>query len=145
RDGAGFDIVDLIRIAEIWGSYLVPLPFIPTLLLHRWTVIPDDYATRRLTYSLAPAGMAKDCLAPFGQARETLTAASCGPVTFNEATPGRDAENWSPTLPFANVSFSTQGLPQEALREIAILGAAELVGVALKCLERSNAYSQERI
>ncbi len=153
--GYGFDLLDLTTFAEVWGSNLIPLPYVPTLLLLRWSGVTADHApTEMLTYSLTrtAASPGEVGVAPFLSAPGTapvvrlangsLETAAAGPapqVVVADHEPGG-----TPSMPLACAPFVTEGLPPDAYQEIAVLGAAELVGAAATVLEKSVAYSRQR-
>src|ERR1700677_410480 len=72
-----FSLLDLTAFAQAWGRYLVPLPFVPTLVARRGlaaaagAAAPGDLAPgTRLSYAVAegPATV----LAPLGQAADQV-------------------------------------------------------------------------
>jgi alkylation response protein AidB-like acyl-CoA dehydrogenase len=155
RGGSGFDLLDLSVFAELWGRSLIPLPYLPTVLLLRWSgVTADDAPASILTYSLPPrAGdPSASGISPFYDTPGTAAAIRVGDGSIE--TEGRvgsaapapaphDAAG-TPSMPLRRVGFATEGLPARAQHEVAVLGAAELVGAAAAVLEKSVSYARQR-
>jgi hypothetical protein len=120
-----FSLYDLTAFAQVWGRYLVPLPFITTLAVRRSLNTPPG-PQARLSYAVAEHGAA---LAPLGgQADQLLTAAGLVPAP---APAGTDDAGAGP----ASAPVQT---------DAAILAAAEAVGAAAATLERAVAYAKVR-
>src|SRR5580692_1682020 len=64
RDDSQFSLLDLTSFAQIWGRYLVPLPFVTTLAVRRHLPAPPGPADR-LTYAVAEP---EATLVPYGPA-----------------------------------------------------------------------------
>lgn len=141
--GAGLDLVDLAGVLEIWGRHLVPEPFLPTLLLWRWSNGNEaQLPTGRLTLTLSEG----ERLTPFGaysKARivtDLRDLSTRDPVMVN----GEEAE-WAPSLPLLRGLPATTGLADKHLRELSVLGAAELVGCGAALRNMSVAYARQRV
>lgn len=144
RGGAGFNLLDLARLAEAWGPHLVPLPFIPTLLVWRWSGRDaGDIDGARLTYGV-------NGVSPFlGTAGTRFAGDAAAPATSTEVHPAKGdneacGDAWSASLPLVHTNLVTAGLPDHATMEIATLGAAELVGCGAAALEQALQYARER-
>lgn len=155
RGGSGFDLLDLTAFAEVWGGSLIPLPYVPTVLLLRWSGASADRApASMLTYSLRrePSGSAEAGVAPFlglagvvPVARVANGSVETGSPSDGPFLPPLEHDPvGTPSMPLACPSFATEGLPADAPREIAVLGAAELVGAAATVLEKSVSYARQR-
>ena len=153
RNGAGFDLVDLTAISTEWGKYLLPLPFIPTLLISRWSDVSREVdQTTMLTYSLpaTPGEEGGAGLSPFGGLSGATLIADLSTLShFNssvsEIDGGAETDSWAPSMPLFRNSGITLGMSPESLHEIAVLGAAELVGVGVVVLDLASKYAHERI
>ena len=155
RGGSGFDLLDLTAFAEVWGGSLIPLPYMPTVLLLRWAGVSADGApASMLTYGVGrdacdPADLG---IAPFAGVPGTvsvgrLTSGSFEPAAHSTARFAESSEldpAGTLSMPLERVPFVTEGLPGQALQEIAVLGAAELVGVAATMLDKSVSYARQR-
>ena len=125
--------------AQVWGRYLIPLPFVTTLAVRRQLTAPPGVATR-LTYAVAePAAT----LVPHGGAVASVltgdglaeAAALAGPAS---------TDSWAVSAPVAVFPASVAAADVPAARDAAILAAAEAVGAAAEVLRRSVAYAKVR-
>jgi alkylation response protein AidB-like acyl-CoA dehydrogenase len=144
RGGAGFSLLDLTQLAETWGRHLVPLPFIPTMLLWRWSGKDAGHINgARLTYAL-------NSVSPFlGTVGTHLVSDAATLARNTEVHPTKHSnegrgEAWSASLPIAHTALATIDLPDQAAMEIATLGAAELTGCAGAALEQALQYAGGR-
>lgn len=131
RGGAGFALLDLAEIARVWARHLVPLPFVPTLLLHRWGA-PGAC----LSYALAPD------VVPFAGPATTVVA-DCAAGGELPATP--EERPWAPSMPLGGAHGITSGLDDTRRAELLVLAQAEMVGCADRLLRETTAYAQQRI
>jgi hypothetical protein len=135
-EDAGLDLVDLLGVAELWGRYLVPLPYLQSVLVARWS---GAGAATFAVWSEPYSGP----ISPFGGRDGVAVVAelpAAGPalrVVETELAVG------APSLPLARVASATTIRPDIA-REIAALALAEAVGAASVCLDRSIAYAGTR-
>lgn len=139
-DDAGLDLVDLLGVAEVWGRYLVPLPYLPSVLVARWAAElagPATFAVWSEPYACA--------ISPFGGRDGVVVAASLpapGGASLGVAEP--ELEVSAPSLPLARAAEATAIRPDIA-REITALAMAEAAGAASVCLDRSIAYAGTRV
>jgi hypothetical protein len=106
-----------------------------------------------LTYSLPIPSDAGRGISPFYGTPDTLavTRVSAGALETEEPRgappPLRSPQDpaGTPSMPLQRLSFVTAGLPAQAQLEVAVLGAAELVGTAATVLEKSVAYARQRV
>jgi hypothetical protein len=131
-----FSLYDLSAFAQVWGQYLVPLPFITTLAVRRALDTPPG-PEARLSYVLAEHGAA---LAPLGgQADQLLTTDGLVPAP---APAGSD--DWAASAPIALLPPGTSPAPAAVQTDGAILATAEAVGAATTTLEHAVAYAKVR-
>jgi alkylation response protein AidB-like acyl-CoA dehydrogenase len=139
RADGQFSLLDLTTFAQVWGRYLIPLPFVPTLAARRHLMAPPGVATR-LTYAAAEPGAT---LVPHGPvATSVLTghgltemAALAGPAS---------TDSWAASAPVTVLAAGRAPADGPAARDAAILAAAEAVGAAAEVLRRSVAYAKVR-
>jgi alkylation response protein AidB-like acyl-CoA dehydrogenase len=150
--GAGLTLPDLTAVAEAWGRHLIPLPFIPTLVLRRLPGLraaasPADM----LTTALPQAGA--ELLVPWPGAGTARYAAwpepgsgsgSTGPVlTGLPAILGRDS--FAPSLPLG-VAPGPYGIPNtDVLARLTVLWGAESVGAAAGAFQVAFGYAGQRV
>ncbi|MDQ2810848.1 MAG: acyl-CoA dehydrogenase family protein [Actinomycetota bacterium] len=131
-----FSLYDLTAFAQVWGRYLVPLPFITTLAVRR-SADTEPEPEIRLSYLVAEMGAG---LVPFGaQASQVLTADGLVPAP----TPA-GSDDWAASAPIALVDARPGPAPAAVRADGAILAAAEAVGAATTTLEHAVAYAKVR-
>lgn len=131
-----FSLLDLTTFAQIWGGFLVPLPFIPTLLVRRsMQTLPPPH--ERLSYVLADA---RESLIPLGQlSDQVLTADGLVPVPELSGS-----DDWAASAPIALLPNGLPSPPADVLVQAATLATAEAVGAAAAALDRAVAYAKVR-
>jgi hypothetical protein len=136
---AEFSLLDLTAFARAWGSYLVPLPFVPTLAVRRSLNEAPEPGTR-LSYAVAEPGAT---LVPYGPAaRLVLTAGGLtGPVSMPSPI---GVDDWAASAPTTLLPAATGPASAAVRRDGAILAAAEAVGAADAVLHRSVEYAKVR-
>ncbi|HUZ24968.1 MAG TPA: acyl-CoA dehydrogenase family protein [Streptosporangiaceae bacterium] len=139
RPDAEFSLLDLTAFARAWGSYLVPLPFLPTLAVRRGLDTPPE-PDARLSYAVAEQGTT---LVPYGPtARVVLTADG---LTGPDALPtAAGIDDWAASAPTTLLPAGTGPASAAMRRDGAILSAAEAVGAAAAVLRRSVEYAKVR-
>jgi len=123
RAAGQFSLLDLTAFAQVWGRYLIPLPFVATLAARRHLIAQPGVATR-LTYAAAEPGAT---LVPHGPvANSVLTgqgltdmAALAGPAS---------TDSWAASAPVTVLDAGLAPADAPAARDAAILAAAEAVG-----------------
>lgn len=170
RGGAELQLLDLAIVAEAWGQHLVPLPYIPTMLLRRWGQSDAAmHGAAMLTYGLGlpgtdvGPGIKAHALAPFLGVPGVQYATGVAPLAHVEfaAIPvpasadhpyaggakndsGKPRADYAPSLPLGRAPVATAGLSDEAKVEIAVLGASELIGCGSALLEITIEYARDR-
>jgi hypothetical protein len=134
-----FSLLDLASVAEVWGTYLVPLPFMPTLVARRALADPPDPQTP-LSYVLHERGVALVC---HGR-RASLLLAGSGLRSREEFPPSLSVDSWAESLPIEVLSIPVPEAGPTAQREAAIMAAAEAVGAAAEIMRRSVEYAKIR-
>jgi alkylation response protein AidB-like acyl-CoA dehydrogenase len=141
--GAGLGRTALLAFSEVWGRYLVPLPFSATLLFQALqhddnggvgavTVAVDDGAELIAPHALPGSGVDVAVLAELSHLDRAL-----------QAHP-RAEPDLAPSIPLAAANGVTTLLP-DAAALLRALFAAEAVGAAAVTLERAVRYSGERV
>jgi alkylation response protein AidB-like acyl-CoA dehydrogenase len=146
-DGPAAETLELAEAARAWGRYLVPVPFITSLLACRWAGSPE----------LAKAGQATTCavatpagpIAPFAGWPDIDI---IGPATEPGSGPGAaaqsrrvdgPADDFAPSLAPGRCDHPS-ALSARSRQELATLWAAETIGGAQEVLDRSVAYAKQR-
>jgi alkylation response protein AidB-like acyl-CoA dehydrogenase len=139
HDGTvGFSLLDLTSVAELWGAYLIPLPFISTLVVRR-SLVANPPPEVRLSYAVSDGD---HYLVPFGESVDQVLVGS-SLLTSSSFAPPEVVDNWALSLPLSILKGATSTADQPALYA-AVLGAAEAVGAAAALLKRSVAYAKVR-
>jgi hypothetical protein len=143
-EDAGLDLVDLLGVAEVWGRYLVPLPYVPSVLVARWSGELDGSAPGHGS-TFAVWSEAYSCpISPFG-GRDGVVVVSELPGKGGQLGVVEQAlQVGAPSLPLARADGATAIRPDIA-REIAALALAEATGAAAVLLDRSIAYAGTRV
>jgi alkylation response protein AidB-like acyl-CoA dehydrogenase len=139
-EDAGLDLVDLLGVAEVWGRYLVPLPYLQSVLVARWSGEEHEHGSTFAVWSEPYSGP----ISPFGGRDGVVVVAG---LPTNGAPLGvskPELQVGAPSLPLARAAEATTIGPDIA-REIAALAMAEAVGAASVCLDRSVAYAGTRV
>jgi alkylation response protein AidB-like acyl-CoA dehydrogenase len=128
-----FSLYDLTAFAQVWGRYLVPLPFMATLAVRRaLDVAPGPEA--QLSYVLNEHGAALAL-----QADQVLTTDGLVQAPASQGT-----DDWAASAPIALLPPGTGPAPAAVRSDGAILATAEAVGAATATLERAVAYAKVR-
>lgn len=128
-----FSLYDLTSFAQIWGRYLVPLPFTATLAVRR-TLDPAPGPDTRLSYVLAEPGGALAL-----RTDQVLTADGLIPAP----NPVR-IDDWAASAPIELLPAGISPVPVTVRTDGAILATAEAVGAAAATLDRAVAYAKVR-
>lgn len=131
--GAEFALLDLAELVRVWARHLVPLPFVPTLLLRRWGVGAPGTP---LSYALAPD------VVPFAGEPTTVVADLASGAELPVTPPERP---WAPSLPFGGAHAVTTGLDARHTAELLVLAQAEMIGCADRLLRETTDYARQRI
>lgn len=137
-DGNEFSELDLSFVAELWGRFLLPLPFVPTLAARRQSSDQAFDAGTRLSFAL---GSGNTTLVPYGN-DATLVIAATNAVTFAFLGQATETDAFASSHPIA-ILAGNAGPKQQRL--LAILLAAEAVGAADEVLRRTVDYVKQRI
>src|ERR1700761_1441184 len=128
-----FSLYDLTAFAQVWGRYLVPLPFTATLAVRR-ALNPAPDPDTRLSYVLAEPDGALAL-----RADQVLTANGLVPAPESVRT-----DNWAASAPIELLTAGISPAPVPVRTDGAILAAAEAVGAAAATLDRAVAYAKVR-
>lgn len=137
-----FSLLDLAAFAQVWGRYLVPLPFVPTLVARRALSVhsrqdslPDPAV--RLGYAVAEGDWN---LVQFGGlADQVLT----GDMLVPPAEPIA-SDDWAASAPIAVMAADRAPVSSEVAVEGAILATAEAAGAAAAAMDRAVEYAKVR-
>ena len=142
-----FSLLDLTAFAQVWGHYLVPLPFVPTLAARRARAAPGGPGAAdglvapaaRLSYAVAEADA---ILVPLGGlADQVLT----GDGLVSAPASGRaGSDDWAASAPIALLPGGLAPVSAAAAAQGAILATAEAVGAAAAALQRAVEYAKVR-
>jgi hypothetical protein len=139
RGDSEFSLLDLTSFAQMWGGYLVPLPFVATLAVRRHLPVRPGPADR-LTYAIAEP---EATLVPHGPvAAAVLAGDGLAEMGTLPGPAGTDA--WAASAPITILPAGLAPADATAAREAVILAAAEAVGAAAEVLRRSVAYATLR-
>jgi hypothetical protein len=143
-DGADLSLLDIARFAVLWGRNLGPLPYVETLLAHRWKGEDAFDAGAAVTVALA----AKDqVMTPraIGPVQVLADAVAPGEVTLT-ASPAHTetVDDFAPSL-VVGLGGSASHLSDTQRAEIRGLLAAEALGAAEECFNRAFEHAQIRI
>lgn len=139
----GFGLADLAEFAGIWGRWLLPAPYVTTVLAARWA--GADAALPEVGYTYATGKSAGRAIVPFG----ALSGITC--LGGLEQGAGLRAvhcevlreDRFAPSLPLAIAEIEA-ARGQALLRETAVLQTAETVGAAAECLRIAVDYAMLR-
>jgi len=134
-----FSLLDLTAFARVWGRYLVPLPFVPTLVARRGVATPPEPGAR-LTYATAEPGFT---LLPYGPAAASVLTAD-GRVEAVSLPEALGVDDWAASAPVTLMPAGVGPAAAPVRREGAILAAAEAVGAAAAVLRLSVDYAKVR-
>jgi len=118
-------LLDLTAFARAWGRYLVPLPFVPTLVARRGLDTPPE-PSARLTYAVAESGAT---LVPYGPAAGSVLTMD-GLVGSAALPESLGVDDWAASAPVTLLPASVGPASAAVRREGAVLAAAEVVGAA---------------
>jgi hypothetical protein len=134
-----FSLLDLTAFARVWGRYLVPLPFVPTLVARRGVATPPDLGAR-FTYATAEPGLT---LLPYGPVAASVLTAD-GLVEAADLPKALGVDDWAASAPVTLLPAGVGPAAAPVRREGAILAAAEAVGAAAAVLRHSVDYAKVR-
>ena len=89
-----FSLLDLTAFARVWGRYLVPLPFVPTLVARRGLATPPEPGAR-LSYAAAEPGLT---LMPYGPVAAAALTAD-GLVEAANLAEALGVDDWAASAP----------------------------------------------
>ena len=134
------NVHDLCHLAEIWGEFLVPLPLIPAIAIHRWYPEIGETGERALPTFAIPAQHGGSVVPYFGNQT---------PVAINEGLSDLgcfgDAriDHVDPVMLVGYVHASSAA-SRESVQDLYALLAAEAIGCAATTLRRAIAHAGDR-
>ncbi|MCW2634390.1 MAG: hypothetical protein JWQ99_757 [Blastococcus sp.] len=140
--GAGASLRDLVELARVWGSAVVPSPLVPTLMAKRWSPAARACAGP-VTVSVPTRASGGRAVTPFGvepDVRVLLDTEGDGVVAKFVVV---GADPYAPSLRLAEGGQATtwSGV---AAAELRVVWAAEATGCASRMLGDAVAYVKER-
>lgn len=154
--GIGLEVgpLELAEAARAWGRYLIPAPFLTSVLACRWRESAEQAAEGRAT--TCAIATSRGPMAPFaawpeieiwgqGEARNADEAGvGAGISNAHPAQAGNTApEDFAPSLALGPCNAASD-LDDRARQELAALWAAEAIGGAEQVLRRSVQYAKQR-
>jgi alkylation response protein AidB-like acyl-CoA dehydrogenase len=135
-----FSLLDLTTLAQAWGRYLVPLPFVPTLAARRSLAasgrqLPEPGT--RLSYSVAEQAAV---LSPLGGIADQVLTAD-GLIAAPEPA---GTDDWAASAPIALLPDGIGPASGAAVAEGAILATAEAAGASTAALQAAVEYAKVR-
>jgi hypothetical protein len=147
--GIGLDAgpLELAEAARAWGRYLIPAPFLTSVLAYRWRESAIRAAEERAsTFAIATS---RGPMAPFASWPDIeiwgLDEGS-GPEDADARTqdaPASLPEDFAPSLALGHCAAASD-LDHRARQELAALWAAQAIGGAEQVLRRSVQYAKQR-
>lgn len=135
RDGDdGATLLDLVTIAQAWGYYALPLPFLTTVMAKRWSSAAAEHE--------GPVTFSAGGLVPFASVPQIQLATDLtggGTLLPVEAR----SDDLAATLDLGRSSVVSQ-LSAESAHELAVVWAAEAVGAARRLLDEGVGYAKLR-
>jgi Acyl-CoA dehydrogenase, C-terminal domain len=143
-DGDTVGLRSLAELAEAWGSALIPLPFVETLLVRRQSAAfrAAGPTGRMATFALPAAG--RRLAWPFGSSRGTervLPGGGSEPAL--EAGQG-EIDLFAPSLPVTMTAGSSAQVMPDIVPDALALYAATAVGSASATLQLAIAHAERR-
>lgn len=142
EDGAGANLRDLAFVAQIWGEYLAPIAFIPTLMTKRWSPAARE-SRGPVTVSMATAATPLRGTAPFGAEPDTALLIGGPDAARLRPIEAPELDDYAPSLRLATGN-ECSGFSADEAAELAVVWAAESVGCAKRTLADAIAYANER-
>jgi hypothetical protein len=135
-----FSLLDLTAFAQVWGRYLVPLPFMPTLVARRASgaSTASVMAETRLSYGIAEA---KTVLVLSGRSADQLLSSNRRIIPMPRLG---GSDDWAASAPIQLLPEGTEPADLAAVSEGAILAVAEAVGAASAALDLAVQYAKLR-
>jgi alkylation response protein AidB-like acyl-CoA dehydrogenase len=136
-------LMDLAEFAEIWGRWLLPGPYVSTVLAARWA--GADVAPPEVGYTYATGKFRGKAVVPFG----ALAGITClGRLSDGAAAQAVTCEvvsedRFAPSFPLAMAQVETAH-GAALRRETAVLHVAEAIGAASECLRIAVEYAMLR-
>jgi alkylation response protein AidB-like acyl-CoA dehydrogenase len=144
--GAGLDLTQLLEFAEVWGRYLLPVPFMTTVQVHRWTegqFLGPWPASTAFTFGVSPSED-HPALVPFRNWPAIRLVTSIDPPVQSEPVPDVAVlDAFAPSLPIAEGGAGSV-LPPLHFAEMCALAASEASGCARSVLEWASEYAGQR-
>jgi alkylation response protein AidB-like acyl-CoA dehydrogenase len=141
--GGGFDRTALLVFAEVWGRYLIPLPFSATLLAQTL----DSGAGAGVNAVTVAVADGEEQIAPHASAGSGVEVTVLADLPHHGGClqASRRAEpDFAPSIPLAAANGVTTLRP-DAAATLRALFAAEAVGAAATTLEQAIQYSGQRV
>jgi alkylation response protein AidB-like acyl-CoA dehydrogenase len=144
--GAGLELSHLLEFAELWGRHLLPVPFMATVHVHRWTdgqFMTGWPSSTAFTFGISPSATSPQ-LVPFLEwpGIRLMTSTSPQPVSSITTASGR-LDGFAPSLPIGEVPAAS-AMSRGQFDDVCALAAAEAGGCARAVLEWASEYAGQR-
>jgi hypothetical protein len=146
QGGGGLDLKDLVRLAEVWGRFLVPLPLSASVIAHRHLPKRSVPPSALLSFAVpGPAGADYSLASHYGVEGVVFVSWGAEGPSFSESVSASAVDSFAPSLPIGIVPRG-ELVPAAngALGEFAVLLAAEAVGSAARAFELALDYTYQR-
>ncbi|MBU8865608.1 acyl-CoA dehydrogenase family protein [Paenarthrobacter aromaticivorans] len=145
-DGEGAQLRDIVAIAQVWGTRLIPLPYLETVMAKRHSEIARSW-DGPVSFALPTStlGPGKQRYIPFGQfaGLRVVTALGGDSGQLIEIPEGRPA-GLDLCARGVEVDVILTDFSETAARELAVVYAASSVGAARRMLELGVTFAKER-
>ncbi len=134
-------LVDLSEIARVWGQYLVPAPFVPSLLARRWDIdaefLPDQ------AFTVAVKSM-EGSLVPFAGWPGVAWVDAAGSELAIVSPVLGTVDEYAPSLALMRIDSEGSCLRESQKWDLATMWAAEALGGAEFMFAQALEYAKTR-
>jgi alkylation response protein AidB-like acyl-CoA dehydrogenase len=135
-------MADMLKVARLWGGYLVPAPYVTSVMARRWAAAGDLDEDRVYTVAV---GQGTGCLVPFGGWPGVRVLNDLG-ATKGNADPGSaELDGYAPSLGIARSPSHGSDLSGVQRRELAAVWASEALGGADVMFRECLEYAKSRM
>jgi hypothetical protein len=135
-------IVNLLELAQVWGRFLIPLPFSLSVVLTRWAPLDIDVVSDCGDFlTLAIGRRGGPAVVPFGGTAGVTWLDSVD--TGAPAAAGETVDDFAASMPVLRTTRASEA-PEQCRQEVMAVLVAEAVGAARRCLEMSIRYTDDR-
>ena len=148
RDGhEGAELRDIVALAQVWGTRLLPLPFIETVMAKRHSAAAREW-DGPVSFALPTAslGVGSRRYIPFGQVEGLRLVTSLGDDDVDSLidVPAGTPDGLDLIARGVEVAENPTAVSHEVVHELAVVYAATSVGAARRLLDLAVDFAQER-